>query len=72
MNFYGFFFYERKNELWKDLHNVEWLLFCQTFYKITPPPLSIAILGVLGVSSVLSLVGDHEGKPCHEEEYTYI
>lgn len=65
MYFYGIF-YERKNELWKDLHNVEWLLFCQTFYKITPPPLSIAM------SSVLSLVGDHEGKPCHDEEDTYI
>lgn len=62
-------FYERKNEIWKDLHNVEWLLFCQTFYKITPPPLSIAMVGV---SSVLSLVGDHEGKPCHDEEDTYI
>lgn len=65
MYFYGVF-YERKNELWKDLHNVEWLLFCQTFYKITPPPLSISM------SSVLSLVGDHEGKPCHDEEDTYI
>lgn len=43
--------------------------FCQTFYKITPPPLSIAMVGV---SSVLSLVGDHEGKPCHDEEDTYI
>lgn len=68
MYFYGVFFINVKMNYERTCITLR-LLFCQTFYKITPPPLSIAMVGV---SSVLSLVGDHEGKPCHDEEDTYI
>lgn len=37
-----------------------------------PTSVKYCDFGGIGVSSVLSLVGDYEGKPCHEEEYTYI